>query len=89
MGLRDRLQRVQQAGATAIVNGMAAAGPSTAVSVEIFQELKGEMHQRLIDTLDLRTIDQLPREQLRDELRLILGGVLAGTFMPFSSSSFK
>ncbi len=84
MGLRDRLQRVQQAGATAIVNGMAAAGPSTAVSVEIFQELKGEMHQRLIDKLDLRTIDQLTREQLRDELRLILGGVLAGTELPLN-----
>jgi pilus assembly protein CpaF len=86
MGLRDRLQRVQQAGVVAAANGVAsaAAGPSTAVSVELFQELKGEMHQRLIDKLDLRTIDQLTREQLRDELRQILGGVLAATELPLN-----
>ncbi|MBC8134220.1 MAG: CpaF family protein, partial [Deltaproteobacteria bacterium] len=84
MGLRDRLQRVQQAGVAAAVNGTAAPGHSTAVSVEIFQALKGEMHQRLIDKLDLRTIDQLSREQLCDELRQILGGVLAGTELPLN-----
>ncbi len=83
MGLRDRLLRVQQAGVAAAANGVAT-GPSTAVSIEIFQELKGEMHQRLIDKLDLRTIDQLTREQLRDELRLILGTVLVGTELPLN-----
>ena len=83
MGLRDRLQRVQQAGIAAVGNGPAA-GPSTAVSIEIFQEIKGEMHQRLIDKLDLRTIDQLSREQLRDELRQILGTVLLGTELPLN-----
>ncbi|MEP6653187.1 MAG: CpaF family protein [Myxococcales bacterium] len=84
MGLRDRLQRVQEAGVVAANNSVASSGPTTAVSVELFQELKGEMHQRLIDKLDLRTIDQLTREQLRDELRLILGGVLAGTELPLN-----
>ena len=92
MGLRDRLQRVQQAGAGAalaanaagVANGTTVAGASTAVSAESFQEMKGEMHQRLIDKLDLRTIDQLTREQLRDELRQILGSVLAGTELPLN-----
>jgi len=92
MGLRDRLQRVQQAGAGAalaanaagVANGTTVAGASTAVSAESFQEMKGEMHQRLIDKLDLRTIDQLTREQLRDELRQILGSVLVGTELPLN-----
>jgi pilus assembly protein CpaF len=90
MGLRDRLARGTQTGAIPIVNNgpatttTAAPLPSTAVSAEIFQELKGEMHQRLIDKLDLRTIDQLSREQLRDELRAILGTVLVATELPLN-----
>ena len=57
MGLRDRLARGTQTGAIPIANNgatttTAAPLPSTAVSAEIFQELKGEMHQRLIDKLD-------------------------------------
>lgn len=84
MGLRERLQRVKQDGLANTITGLTVAGPTTAVSVEIFQEIKGEMHQRLIDKLDLRTIDQLSREQLRDELRQILGSVLAGTELPLN-----
>ncbi|MES1172065.1 MAG: CpaF family protein [Bacteroidota bacterium] len=83
MGLRDRLQRVQQAGVATVVSG-AASAPAPAVNVEIFQELKGQMHQRLIDKLDLRTIDKLSRDQLRDELRQILGSVLLGTELPLN-----
>jgi pilus assembly protein CpaF len=83
MGLRDRLQRAQQVGPPALPNGTPA-GSATGVTAEIYQDLKGELHQRLIDKLDLRTIDQLTREQLRDELRLILGGVLAGTELPLN-----
>ena len=87
MGLRDRLQRGTQTGAVPIASAGTTTTvplPSTAVSAEIFQELKGEMHQRLIDKLDLRTIDQLSREQLRDELRSILGTVLVATELPLN-----
>jgi pilus assembly protein CpaF len=84
MGLRERLPRVKQDGIANTVTGVTVIGPTTAVSVELFQEIKGEMHQRLIDKLDLRTIDQLSREQLRDELRQILGSVLAGTELPLN-----
>jgi pilus assembly protein CpaF len=86
MGLRDRLQRAQQhttATNNTTLTGLTP-GPTTAVSIEIFQELKGEMHQRLIDKLDLRTIDHLSREQLSDELRQILVTVLAGTELPLN-----
>jgi pilus assembly protein CpaF len=87
MGLRDRLQRVQQAGAvTAAVSPALASASASAVTAEAYQDLKGELHQRLIDKLDLRTIDQLSREQLRDEVRQILGVVLAGTELPLNRS---
>ena len=90
MGLRDRLQRAQPPAlpASAGAPGMTlpGTGPANAVSAELYQEIKGELHHRLIDKLDLSTIDQLSREQLRDELRQILGGVLAGTELPLNRS---
>ena len=82
MGLRDRLQRTQTG--TFPTPIMPGPGTSHAVSVEAYQALKGELHKGLIDKLDLRTIDQLTREQLRDELRQILGVVLAGTELPLN-----
>jgi len=83
MGLRDRLQRSHTGtyATPSVVNG---AATGNAVSVEAYQALKGELHKGLIDKLDLRTIDQLTREQLRDELRQILGVVLAGTELPLN-----
>ena len=84
MGLRDRLQRSQTG--TYPTPTSTGAGTSHTVSVEAYQALKGELHKGLIDKLDLRTIDQLTREQLREELRQILGVVLAGTELPLNRS---
>jgi len=83
MGLRDRLQQRSQTGSypSPVLPGP---GTSHAVSIEAYQALKGELHKGLIDKLDLRTIDQLTREQLREELRQILGVVLAGTELPLN-----
>ena len=82
MGLRDRLQRTQTGTFPTPLPG--GSGTASAVSIEAYQALKGELHKGLIDKLDLRTIDQLSREQLRDELRQILGVVLAGTELPLN-----
>jgi pilus assembly protein CpaF len=63
------------------------AAPSwTGITVEAYHDLKHELHQKLIEKLDLKTIEKLPREQLRDELRLILSGLLAGTELPLNRS---
>jgi pilus assembly protein CpaF len=85
MGLRDRLQRSQVAPAP----GAATPPPIPTrdqQETESYHDLKGELHQRLIDKLELGTIDRLPREQLRDELRQILGVVLASTELPLNRS---
>jgi len=88
MGLLDRLQRAQQAGgaASATSAALAPTAATSGVTAEAYQALKGELHQGLIDKLDLRTIDRLTREQLRDEVRQILGVVLAGTELPLNRS---
>jgi len=84
MGLRDRLK---QGGATGPSSGTPAALLPTAfatLSPEIYHELKGELHKGLIDKLDLKEIDKLPRDQLLEELRVILGGILSGTNLPLN-----
>src|SRR5262245_26530322 len=83
MGLRERLKQ----GGTTGPGGTPVYGVATnygGLSPEIYHELKGELHQRLIDKLDLTTIEKLPREQLREELRFILGSILAGTDLPLN-----
>ena len=89
MGLRDRLNKSgPPAVPTAIAppsNGALARSPSwSGITVEVYQKLKHELHQKLIEKLDLKTIDKLPREQLRDELRLILSSLLAGSELPLN-----
>jgi pilus assembly protein CpaF len=86
MGLRDRLQKAQTPPPIPSVGTLPGISASSTVNVESYQEIKGELHNRLIDKLDLRTLDQLTRDQLRDELRQILGGVLAGTELPLNRS---
>jgi pilus assembly protein CpaF len=93
MGLRDRLKGpppgalpapaprpMAPADATALTQATALTG----ISIDIYQNLKHELHQKLIEKLDLRTIEKLPREQLRDELRLILSSLLQGTELPLN-----
>jgi pilus assembly protein CpaF len=83
MGLRERLkqQTPPVPGATPAL-GVATAYQT--ISPEIYHDLKGELHQRLIDKLDLKTIEKLPREQLLEELRVILGSILSGTDLPLN-----
>jgi pilus assembly protein CpaF len=92
MGLRDRLNRSgppsapSASGTAPPANGATLSrSPSwSGITVEVYQKLKHELHQKLIEKLDLKTIDKLPREQLRDELRLILSSLLAGSELPLN-----
>jgi pilus assembly protein CpaF len=95
MGLRDRLKGAPPPGGLPAANiprppsqtdvtAIAQAPALSGISVDIYQNLKHELHQKLIEKLDLRTIEKLPREQLRDELRLILSSLLQGTELPLN-----
>lgn len=77
MGLRERLDR----GSTPLAGVPVTYG---SISPEGYHQLKGELHQRLIDKIDLTTLENLPREQLRDELRLILGSMLSTSELPLN-----
>ena len=84
MGLRDRLNKPDR---TTAPTGVPVLNPATSlsgISITVYQDLKHELHQKLIEKLDLSTIEKLPRSQLHDELRLILSGLLAGTELPLN-----
>ena len=79
MGLRERLDRGGKA--TPVAGIPIAYG---GISPDSYHQLKGELHQRLIDKIDLTTMEDLPREQIRDEMRMILGSMLSGTEIPLN-----
>jgi len=85
MGLRDRLDKASRSATAPTGVPVVSSAPSlSGISVTVYQDLKHELHQKLIEKLDLSTIEKLPRSQLHDELRLILSGLLAGTELPLN-----
>jgi pilus assembly protein CpaF len=88
MGLRDRLNKRPEAATGSFAT--AHATPTRQMvqlpghSADSYHELKHELHQKLIEKIDLQTIEKLPREQLRDELRLILNQLLAISDLPLN-----
>jgi len=90
MGLRDRLNKRPEPATGSFATGSAATPtrhmvqPPGGQTADAYHELKHELHQKLIEKIDLQTIEKLPREQLRDELRLILNQLLALSDLPLN-----
>jgi pilus assembly protein CpaF len=88
MGLRDRLNKRPEAPtgsfSTAATPTRQVVNLPGAANADSYHELKHELHQKLIEKIDLQTIEKLPREQLRDELRLILNQLLALSDIPLN-----
>jgi pilus assembly protein CpaF len=60
-------------------NGNAGSPVSDSTPSEAFREAKGELHRRLVDRLDLRALERLAPERLRDELQVIVAGMVGGS----------
>jgi pilus assembly protein CpaF len=76
MGLSDRLRQ-------------RASDPSPAAlgatdSTDEYHALKGELHRRIVDKLDLQTIQSLPPERLKEELRAALGALVNTSRVPLN-----
>jgi len=90
MGLRDRLSKKPEPATGSHATGTHATPTRQVVQLpgasnaDSYHELKHELHQKLIEKIDLTTIEKLPREQLRDELRLILNQLLATSDLPLN-----
>ncbi len=80
MALSDRLkQRAEVVPATPPVRAVEAEG-------EAFHALKAEFHRRIVDKLDLQTLQSLPPDRLRDELRALLAGLVASSRAPLNQA---
>jgi pilus assembly protein CpaF len=51
-----------------------------------FQALKGEFHRRIVDKLDLQSLQALPPERLREELRALLADQIASARVPLNQA---
>ena len=61
MGLRDRLKKADTPTAPTGVPVLSPSSSLSGIGIEVYQNLKHELHQKLIEKLDLHTIEQLPR----------------------------
>ena len=51
---------------------------------DFYQELKSRIHRRLIDRLDLDSLEVIGKEQLQNEIMPILNEIIAGEGVPLS-----
>ena len=79
MGLSDRLR--QRANGASGVAADAAAG---SVGAQQFHDLKTELHRRVVDSLDLKNLEKLPPDKLREQLRGVLATTLVGAKVPLN-----
>ncbi len=86
MALSERLRR-QESGArksksfAPVTESLTAPGEA---EPEAYRKLKIDLHRKLIDKLDLKTIEQLSPDELRGELGSILSTTVSSTQMPLN-----
>jgi len=75
MALSDRLKQRP--------NGVSQPG-SMEATPEAYLALKGELHRRVVDKLEVKTLQVLQPERLREELRELLGSAVAAARAPLN-----
>ena len=76
MKLKDRLEQ-------GVLQPSTLGGDAAATSAQ-YQEIKSEVHQRLVDDLELSKLDTLSPAQLRAELRTLIERLAAGARLPLN-----
>jgi pilus assembly protein CpaF len=81
MALFERLRSQEIPGAKTDRFGFKSAEPAAR---DAYQELKSRVHHKLIDKLDLKTIDTISRDQLRAQVKVALEQLLSTETLPLS-----
>ena len=76
MGLTERIRQRN--------GGVPGAVTAPGVSAQVFYDLKTDLHRKVIDSLDLKSLEKLPPERLREQLRTVVGPLLAGANVPLN-----
>jgi pilus assembly protein CpaF len=79
MSLAERLKQ-----ASGIPTRATQSEAPSALAPEIYYELKGSLHGRLVDGLNLETLSRLPREQLAQQIASLLGQMVADSHLPLN-----
>jgi len=83
MALRDRILG-KAAGEKEAQPAPVMPGKAETPSVDSYQELKSRIHRRLIERLDLSNVDAIGRNQLRNEIGIILADIINKENVPLS-----
>ncbi len=65
-------------------NGVAHTGGALEATAEGYIALKGELHRRIVDKLDVKTLQTLQPDRLRNELRELLASMVAAARAPLN-----
>ncbi len=80
MALSDRLkQRASGSNGAAVLSRL-----GSEVSEQVFHDLKTTLHRTVIDRLDLKTLEKLPPERLREQLQSVVGPLLVSANAPLN-----
>ncbi len=82
MGLGERLRRTD--GPVGRETREAVETSELESQPEAYHDLKLDLHSKLIDRLDLKTIEKLSMEEVRTELRTILSATVSSTELPLN-----
>jgi pilus assembly protein CpaF len=77
MRLSERLRQGPGSGAATLTS-------DAVVDSDAFRAAKADLHRRLVDRLDLKAVEKLPGERLRQELRAIVSGLVASSGAPLN-----
>src|SRR5438067_2032266 len=86
MNLSERLKSTNGAGVGAGAPAAAATAslPGPASDAEIYHQLKSVLHARIVDRLDLETINRLPEAELKGEIGSVLAQLVSEGELPLN-----
>jgi len=86
MGLKDRLLGTKKPEDTGPEQGSAARLLKRSVQRDPYQELKANIHRKLVERMDLSALNEIGRDRLEEEIRLISEDLIIEEGVPLSAT---
>jgi pilus assembly protein CpaF len=86
MGLKDRLLGTKKPEETGPEKSSAAGMLRRSVQADPYQELKANIHRKLVERLDLSALNEIGRDKLEEEIRLITEDLINEEGVPLSGT---
>jgi len=86
MGLKDRLLGIKKPEETGTTDGSAARMLKRSIQTDPYQELKARIHRKLVERMDLSALNEIGRDKLEEEIRLISEDLIIEEGVPLSGT---